>query len=95
MNQLLPIGSVILLKNARKKLMIIGILIFNQNENKSYDYLGVPFPEGYIGTKHHYLFNHEDINDVVFLGYNNPERETFIEALSTHYSKQETNESSI
>ena len=49
MKDLLPIGSVVLLKEATKKLVIIGVLQVNPNENKIYDYLAVPYPEGYIG----------------------------------------------
>lgn len=50
MKNLLPIGSVVLLKDATKKLVIIGILQVNPSENKIYDYLGVPYPEGYVAT---------------------------------------------
>lgn len=67
MKNLLPIGSVVLLKDATKKLVIIGILQVNPSENKIYDYLGVPYPEGYVGSDNNFLFNHSDINDIIFL----------------------------
>ncbi|MDO4633116.1 MAG: DUF4176 domain-containing protein [Eubacteriales bacterium] len=84
MKELLPAGSVVLLKNATKKLMIIGILqmIPGENENRLYDYLAVPFPEGFMGADANFLFNHEDINDVIFTGYDNPERTEFVKAIS-------------
>ena len=69
MKDLLPVGSIVLLKDATKKLMIIGILQVNQKEKKMYDYLGVPYPEGFISTDKNFLFDHEDINDVIFYGY--------------------------
>ncbi|MCD7981731.1 MAG: DUF4176 domain-containing protein [Clostridiales bacterium] len=75
---LLPAGSIVLLKDATKKLMIIGILQVKPDENKIYDYLAVPYPEGYVGEEDNFLFSHEDINDVIFRGYENPERESFI-----------------
>lgn len=79
---LLPIGSVVLLKEGTKKLMIIGIKPVKEDEpNKIYDYIGVVYPEGFLGNQYNFLFNHEDINDVVFTGYNNPERENFIDFL--------------
>lgn len=79
---LLPIGSVVLLKEGSKKLMIIGIKPVKEDEpNKIYDYIGVIYPEGFLGNQYNFLFNHEDINDVVFTGYNNPERENFIDFL--------------
>lgn len=87
MKDLLPIGSIVLLKGAVKKLMIIGILQVKNKENQIHDYLGVPYPEGYIGDKNNFLFQHEDINDVIYVGYKNPEWEVFIEAMRTVYDK--------
>lgn len=88
-NKLLPVGSIVLLKDATKKLMIIGILQVNSEENKTFDYLGVPYPEGFLGEDTNFLFNHEDINDIIFTGYDNPERETFIKAIDILYSRTE------
>ncbi len=85
MKDLLPVGSVVLLKDATKKLMIIGILQVNPNENKTFDYLGVPYPEGFVGADNNFLFNHNDINDIIFVGYTNPERDIFIKALDVLY----------
>ena len=87
MKDLLPIGSVVLLKDATKKLVIIGILQVNPSESKTYDYLGVPYPEGYIGSNNNFLFNHSDINDIIFNGYTNPERDIFINAMDILYNK--------
>lgn len=81
MKNLLPIGSVVLLKDATKKLMIIGILQVKPSENKIYDYLAVPYPEGYLGSNNNFLFNDTDINEIIFRGYENPERENFIKAI--------------
>ena len=86
MINLLPIGSVVLLKDATKKLMIIGIMQVKESENKTYDYLAVPYPEGYLGQDTNFLFDHEDINDIIFLGYANPERESFIKAMDIIYN---------
>lgn len=87
-DKLLPIGSVVLLKEGIKKLMIIGIKPKKSDEpEKVFDYLGVLYPEGYLSNKYNFLFNHEDINDVVFAGYDNPERKTFIDSLEKIYNK--------
>ena len=40
-----------------------------------YDYLGVPYPEGFIGQGSTYLFNHEAISEVVYKGFEDEERE--------------------
>lgn len=83
---LLPIGSVVFLKGGTKKLMITGIKPIKETEpNTIYDYIGVLYPEGFISNEYTFLFNHEDINDVVFRGYNNPEREEFINYLQEAY----------
>lgn len=87
--ELLPIGSVVLLKDGEKKLMIIGIM---QNDaggtGKEFDYLGVLYPEGHLGEGYQYLFNHEDIQEIFFRGYEDSERADFIQRLSEYYSNQ-------
>lgn len=81
---LLPIGSVVLLKGASKKLMVTGIKPMLKNEpDKVYDYIGVTYPEGFIGGDSNFLFNEEDINDIIFRGYDNPERTEFIELIES------------
>lgn len=74
---LLPLGSVITLNGAEKKLMITGVLVENEGNGKVYDYIGIPFPEGYLDAEHMFLFMHKDIQDVNFLGYINAEAQAF------------------
>ena len=66
MQELLPIGSVVVLKEGTKKLMIIGRLQANPKTKKLYDYAGCPWPEGYMDKEHCYVFNHEDIDEFNF-----------------------------
>ena len=55
---LLPIGTVVLLKNSTKKVMIIGFAQVSANDpSKVFDYVGCLFPEGYVGPDKTYLFN--------------------------------------
>ena len=66
---LLPIGTIVLLKGGKKRLMIFGIrqCLTTANSNKEeYDYIGVPYPEGNVGTECQFVFNHENI-ETVFL----------------------------
>ena len=86
-NELLPIGSVVILKNAVKKLMVYGVGQTDLNENKDYDYIGVMYPEGNMGEGTQYLFNHNDIDTVFFRGYEDEEREAFITRLQEFYDK--------
>lgn len=82
--KLLPIGSVVLLKSGRKKLVVMGILQVKVDPDGTvagYDYLGVPYPEGYVGLKSGLLFNHADIQETIFTGYQSAEREMFVEGI--------------
>lgn len=72
---LLPIGSVVKMKDTDKKFSIIGILV--NNDGRMYDYISVPYPEGYIDAKHMFVFNHKDIETVQYLGYMDSEFQLF------------------
>lgn len=83
-NEYLPIGSVVLLKGAIRKAMIIGIIQSTKGEDgviKEHDYIAVMFPEGFLNTETMFMFNHDQINDVVYRGYENPERAEFLQKL--------------
>lgn len=88
-NRLLPIGSVVILKNAVKRLMIYGVGQTNQSENREYDYIGVMYPEGNMGEGTQYLFNHSDIDQVFFRGYDDEERTEFIDKLQKYYEEHQ------
>lgn len=87
---LLPIGSVVLLKNGVKKAMVIGVLqsaINKEGEITDYDYIGAMYPEGFFDVKSLFFFNHDQINDVIFRGYENPERDEFVNSLEKNFDK--------
>ena len=89
MKDLLPIGTVVMLKEATKSLMIIGTTQIDEEGNK-YDYIACIFPEGYINSKTFFLFNHEDIIDVKFVGYINAESQAYIQSLKNAELKKLT-----
>ena len=64
----LPIGTVVTLNNADKKLMIFGHHQRDTANDTEFDYAGCPYPEGNIGPKATFLFNHDDIGWIHFLG---------------------------
>ncbi len=76
-NKLLPIGSVVSLEGATKKMMIMGASVQRENDDTIYDYIGVPFPEGYVNSDTMFLFLAKDIADVHFIGYINAEAQAF------------------
>ena len=89
-SELLPIGTVVLLKDAQKKLMIFGVGQTNETDNIDYDYIGVMYPEGNMGEGTQFLFNHVDIDNIYYRGYEDEEREEFINRIQEIYdSKKE------
>ena len=86
--ELLPIGTIVTLKGGVRKLMVTGMKIsLKDDPDRIFDYIGVLYPEGFLGDEGNILFNHEDINDIIYNGYNNPEREDFINYLEQSYSE--------
>lgn len=79
----LPIGTVVLLKNGNKKVMITTYLIFPDQgkDTKMYDYGACTFPEGVIESGYAIAFNHDDIKEVVFLGCADDEQKRFSQLL--------------
>ena len=69
---LLPIGSVVMLKNAEHALMIFGVMQTDETEKVDYDYIGVLYP-------------HESVEKVLFRGWESEEREEFIAKLEEFY----------
>lgn len=85
-NDLLPIGSVVMLKKGKKRLMIIGIKQTEVSSNKEYDYLSVIYPEGFINEDTLFFFNHKSIDKIFYLGMQDKERDIFIQRLNNIYS---------
>ena len=83
MNGLLPIGSVVLIGNSVKKVMIVGVCQKGGQEKKLYDYTGVIFPEGFLDAKKMFLFNHDQISQIYALGYQDAEQLAFKEKADT------------
>lgn len=75
----LPIGSVVLLKGAQKRLMIYGRLQKAEETGEVRDYIGCLYPEGNISTRETYMFNHDQIDKVYFIGFQDPEEFEFVD----------------
>jgi len=89
---LLPIGSVVRLKGAEKELMIYGLLQMNPKiTDKTFDYIGVPFPQGHFDTRLHLGFDHGDIDEVLFKGYQSENWAGFMAALEIVSTVQRNN----
>lgn len=74
----LPIGTVCRLKGGIKPLMIIGFCVPNpDNNNLIMDYNGCLYPEGVIASDMNFLFNHSDIEELLYDGFVNDEERNF------------------
>lgn len=87
MMNLLPIGSVVTLKEGTKKLMIYGRVQFNSDTDTAYDYLGCFYPEGNIGEEYNFLFNHDDIETVHFIGFVDAEEQAYLHEINDFLEK--------
>lgn len=67
---MLSIGSVVYLQAGNQKLMVMGLGQVVQQNGKSvyFDYIGCKFPEG-INPNEVFYFNQEDIDKVIYEGY--------------------------
>lgn len=74
----LPLGTVVMLKDASKRLMIIGFCT-SSNDNKEviYDYSGCLYPEGVLSSDKSFLFNHNQIAKIYCLGLSDEEEKKF------------------
>lgn len=81
-DKFLPIGSVVLLSGGTKKAMITGFCsISDDDKTKIYDYCGCIYPEGYLTSNQICLFNHDQIEEIFFIGYEDEEEKEFKESL--------------
>src|SRR5574341_1216227 len=78
--KLLPLGSIVYLKEATAKLMIVGRgASFDNGEGQVFsDYVGVVYPNG-IDPEDALFFNHQDVDKLIFTGYSDEEEERYLE----------------
>jgi len=74
----LPVGTVVLLRNGTKRVMINGFCTMDASKpEKVYDYSGVLFPEGSLSSDQTLLFDHEQIVRVDHMGLDDDEEKSF------------------
>ena len=88
--KLLPIGSVVLLKEGKKEIMITGFFVVSEEEkDKVYDYSACLYPEGIITSNQNLLFNHDQISKILHVGYVIEEERNFKTTLNEGIKKIE------
>lgn len=89
---ILPIGSVVLLKNSIKRVMITGFFQRTKDDpDKLWDYAGCFFPEGFVGGDRVFVFNHEQIEKIFMVGYQDEEQFSFHNRLNEVLKSNEQN----
>lgn len=74
----LPIGTVVVLKNATKRIMITGFASMSpETGDLIFDYSGCAYPEGFLNYNEVCVFNHEQIDKVFFKGFIDEEEKEF------------------
>ncbi|MED3611480.1 DUF4176 domain-containing protein [Bacillus wiedmannii] len=58
--KLLPIGTVVKLEDIEQFVMIIGRMVISA-DNREFNYIGGPYPVGYLGEEKVLCFNHDKI----------------------------------
>ena len=81
-HMLLPLGSIVVLKDGEKKLMIYGRGQIAADSKEEFDYVACLWPEGILNEDFIYLFNDSDIDTVFHLGYSDAEDLAFLEVLA-------------
>ncbi|MDR1265443.1 MAG: DUF4176 domain-containing protein, partial [Propionibacteriaceae bacterium] len=83
MRKYLPLGSVVTLNGGEKKLMVFGRCQKDTAGDRTFDYVGCPYPEGNIVPRATFLFDHDDIAWVHYLGFADEDEEAWTDKLKS------------
>lgn len=74
----LPLGTVVLLQGATKRVMITGFASVSPDTGERvFDYSGCVFPEGFYSYNEVCVFDHSQIQEVFFKGLEDEEEKAF------------------
>ena len=78
----LPIGTVVILKGATKRIMITGFASMSPETGETiFDYSGCVYPEGFMNYNEVCVFDHDQIDKVFFKGFEDEEETKFKQVL--------------
>ena len=86
-NNFLPVGSVVLLKDAKRPVVIIGFSVIEKGERKVWDYLGCAYPVGVVGTDKNLLFQSKQIEKIISKGYEDEECKKYLKMMQEQYEE--------
>lgn len=79
----LPLGSVVLMKSAKRRVMITGYVAKSSDSGeKVWDYIGCLWPEGMITPDKNLLFDHDNIEQIFAIGFTDDEQKRFMGLLN-------------
>ena len=88
----LPVGTVVILKGGKKRLMVTGFCMLDKNNNnKMYDYSGCLYPEGMVSSDQTALFDHSQIEKIFYMGLVDEEEKLFKAKLKEALNQQNKN----
>lgn len=88
--KVLPIGTVVLLQNANKRLMIVGYQRkAAADSGKIFDYCGCMYPEGFMSPSDTAIFDHTQIDRIIAMGLQNVPQIEFAEKLKQVIANRE------
>ena len=80
----LPIGSIVLVNDGEKKMMIIGYKVRSaEDSDKVWDYLGCIYPIGVFSKKVNFVFDHKEIREICFSGFSDEEHKKLVDRLNS------------
>ncbi|MCG7314204.1 DUF4176 domain-containing protein [Priestia flexa] len=86
--KLLPIGTVVKLRNVEKSVMIYGRFQKQASTGQTFDYVSVPYPEGNINEDYNLFFNRNMIESVQHVGMKSPEEEQMSQQVEQDIAQQ-------
>lgn len=92
---LLPVGSVVLLKGGEKRIMICGRIQAKAGGNEIYDYSACYYPQGIVDPASMFFFNRDAIDKVFFIGFQDAEELAFREQVLDQLGELEIRDGSI
>ena len=79
---LMPVGTVVMLADSTAPVMICGYLPEGENHaGKIWDYSGFAFPIGQRDAREVYLFDDDQIEEILAMGYQDTESFAFLKKL--------------
>ncbi|WP_252216969.1 DUF4176 domain-containing protein [Clostridium sp. CMCC3677] len=88
-DEVLPLGTVVLLKNSNRELVITGRMqrIASDSNEKIWDYSGCAYPKGIMSDDDSYAFNSDQIGKIYFKGYEDENEREYNKQLIDYRNK--------